>query len=811
MQAQADNSRTGTSNRRDIYSWAPSLALLLGLGLGLIPLLRDLENLSWSTWLARAVAFPLAGALLGWFLSVLVLDRRRASAGEPASELSSWAGRLRRRWPLLALALLLGASSLACLWPLATAQSRVIGFFEQNARMDQSGMRGTFHLGRDNPWENWCAPPFFSEVAKHPKFHSRNQPRFQKEFFTARWVGLLDLPRPMTVRLGLKSDDGSLLLLDGLRALDNLGEHGDHHLMSAQFKLAAGKHALEVLYFQNRGAASFELVLPPELEGKLHPLREGVSPNQLRRLSRQAQFWQARGRALMLLALLALALWLLPRPRGWEQRTLNWLKRQWPLLSLAGGAGLLMLVGLGEWPGLWGDEAGYGLSAYEMHWRGYLKPWWLGYCVGEPLVYSVYLLEQLFPLTSFLLRLVPVIWNLTGLVFLGLATGRLLGRRAGLLVALLIASSVWFLYFSRLATEHHTFFLPLASLFLYGLVRAREAWWGGIIAGGALGVGLIWHARFSYLLAGVGLMLLMEGRLRLLKKPAFWIGALAFGTLSLPRFLYFFGQVREGGISLSGLWAELQVYVLTVLPRAMSGELVAWEFSGELLWPVLPLAPLLFLALLLSWPWRKQEPAFALAQRCLAWLALGIIIAAMLLNYGHGVRMRYLDLPLFTLVLWLGVGLAGLAKRGGLWGRLALAAIGLVVVSNLATYGVNCLYAFSQSNGRLVYIEGLRSKESMATDKSLKADKRALYDALSRQKRVVSFYYEWDASALWFYELEEFAGCRGLQVTRKPVPGGLYVSYGLVRQAPPGAKRVFLGPKIDHNFQAWLPPPPSSK
>lgn len=806
MQHNFENSRVGAGQTQVRPSHIPALALVLGLGLGLIPYLRDMDDLSWPTFLARAVAFPMASALLFWLLSALLLKMKRFQSKGAASELAVWGVGLRRRWILPAAAVILLLASLACQWPLATAQSRVITFFQQNAQTAKSGLLGTFHQGKDNIWENWCAPPFFSEIVHQPHIDSQKQSLFQKNYFTARWASLLLLDKTTKIKLGAISDDGSMLIVDGLRVVDNLGEHAKL-LKDNVLELEAGPHSLEVLYFQNRGDAYFELVMPPGLSSKLHPLKPEVDRNRLRELTRRTQFWEARARALFLGFILLLGLWLLPRPQDWDSLAWAWAKRQWPLLALAGGTGLLLLVGLGEWPGLWGDEASYGLSAYEMHWRGYLNPWWLGYCMGEPLVYSVYLLEQIFPLTSFLLRLVPVLWNLTGLIILGLAAQRLLGRRAGLMVTLLVCSSVWFLYFSRLATEHHTFFLPLASLFLYGLVRAREAWWGGVIAGASLGLGLIWHARFSYLLAGVGLMLLMEGRLRLLKKPAFWAGALVFTALALPRFMYFFGQVRGGGLSLLGLGAELKAYVLTVLPRAMSGELVAWEFSGELLWPVLPLLPMVFLALLVSWPWRKQEPAFALAQRCLAWLALGIIFAALVLNYGHGFRMRYLDFPLLVLVLWLGVGLAGLAQGQGWTKRLVYLTLAVLVASNLVTYGVNCLYAFSQSNGKLVYIEGLRSKKSMLTDKSLKADKRSLYEALSKQKRVVSFYKEWDATALWFYEVEEFRGCRGLVVTRGPVPGGLYVSYGIVRQVPPGAKRAFLGPKVDHNFQAWLPGP----
>jgi hypothetical protein len=78
--------------------------------------------------------------------------------------------------------------------------------------------------------------------------------------FYTRWTGVLRIPKDGKYVLYTISDDGSRVLLDGARAVDNPGLHGMEEKDSEILNLKAGDHEIEVQYFQNDGGAGCKLL-----------------------------------------------------------------------------------------------------------------------------------------------------------------------------------------------------------------------------------------------------------------------------------------------------------------------------------------------------------------------------------------------------------------------------------------------------------------------------------------------------------------------------------------------------------------------
>lgn len=77
----------------------------------------------------------------------------------------------------------------------------------------------------------------------------------REEFFGLRFNGYIRIPADGIYTFYLDSDDGSRLLIDDRLVVDNDGTHGMLE-KSGEAALAAGMHALQLLFFQGRGAGS---------------------------------------------------------------------------------------------------------------------------------------------------------------------------------------------------------------------------------------------------------------------------------------------------------------------------------------------------------------------------------------------------------------------------------------------------------------------------------------------------------------------------------------------------------------------------
>ena len=72
----------------------------------------------------------------------------------------------------------------------------------------------------------------------------------QEDHFAYRFEGLIRIPEQGVWEFATKSDDGSVLLIDGRRVVDNDGSHAAV-TATGRVALAAGLHRFELLYFED--------------------------------------------------------------------------------------------------------------------------------------------------------------------------------------------------------------------------------------------------------------------------------------------------------------------------------------------------------------------------------------------------------------------------------------------------------------------------------------------------------------------------------------------------------------------------------
>jgi MYXO-CTERM domain-containing protein len=82
--------------------------------------------------------------------------------------------------------------------------------------------------------------------------------RGRDDNFGFRFTGYVELPTDGLWTFATVSDDGSRLFIDGAEVLNNDGLHGMQSV-SGEIKLAAGKHALSLAYFENAGGEGLEV------------------------------------------------------------------------------------------------------------------------------------------------------------------------------------------------------------------------------------------------------------------------------------------------------------------------------------------------------------------------------------------------------------------------------------------------------------------------------------------------------------------------------------------------------------------------
>lgn len=105
--------------------------------------------------------------------------------------------------------------------------------------------------------ELYGATPVKGGVAPEIDFEDVKPP---VESFGAIFRATIDLDTPGEYRFWTESDDGSRLLVNGKTVVNNDGDHGPQ-LKSGSVKLEAGRHEIEVLYFNSVGSGCLRVFM----------------------------------------------------------------------------------------------------------------------------------------------------------------------------------------------------------------------------------------------------------------------------------------------------------------------------------------------------------------------------------------------------------------------------------------------------------------------------------------------------------------------------------------------------------------------
>ncbi|MCL6647607.1 MAG: glycosyltransferase family 39 protein [Chloroflexi bacterium] len=374
-----------------------------------------------------------------------------------------------------------------------------------------------------------------------------------------------------------------------------------------------------------------------------------------------------------------------------------WQRRDWLLLAgVVALAALLRLPALEQVPpGLWRDEAGYGLAAQDIR-AGILQVYW-----GDKEPLFPYLLALIFTLSGPTMLALRSTAALCGVATVGLTylLGReLLGRAGGLVAAVALATSFWTLDLNRIGFRVNTMplLVTLAFWLLWGALTHGGRWrW--LAAGIALGL-----TPLTYLAARVAplVVLVLALWLAIVDRRRFWEqrggwGLLILSTLvtALPFLLFLafnpsylfdrasqlspYTQARSVGevvaITLSGVRDTAGMFFV----RGDSEP--RHNLPGR---PVMdPLTAAVFLlgsAVAARW---VREPAAALL---LGWLVLLLLPSALAVDNPHFLRTLGAA-PAVYLLVGLGASVLGqLAERVRLPGRL----VPLLATLWLATAGL---------------------------------------------------------------------------------------------------------------------------
>jgi hypothetical protein len=85
--------------------------------------------------------------------------------------------------------------------------------------------------------------------------------------YSILWRGKLAIPSSGVYTIGTRSDDGSLVTIDGQLVVDNRGSHGAED-RSGQISLEQGFHTIEVRYNELGGSREMQLWWQPPGQGR---------------------------------------------------------------------------------------------------------------------------------------------------------------------------------------------------------------------------------------------------------------------------------------------------------------------------------------------------------------------------------------------------------------------------------------------------------------------------------------------------------------------------------------------------------------
>jgi hypothetical protein len=742
------------------------IILATGWLLGYLPVIDTWQEADPLDAHFRLLVLPPLLGLLSWLIwcGLTFLIGRQKPAIEhlgqrSMSAVKDWLRIIPARWPYFVIVLLLGLLAYHQYGAYTGATSQLHSYLS-SLRQDS----GTGYLATRHSFSNWCTPALTSKIAPRINFSSDADPEYRAIDYGMRYLSMFYLEQKKDLAFELNSDDGSILLIDGLRIINNLGRH-PVQVRTAKIGLDKGWHSLEVLYFQAGGGAQIRLEVPPEIGASMKPVSSQVNVRKVWLLSRVIQTSHNRFNILFWSACTLFILLLLPYPKFSARPLVRWIASHLPLLGLMALSGLLLSFRLDLFPGILADEALVGDSGFSKHWYGITNADMSEYAWSD---FSALLIEQLqkvFLLSVFSLRIVPIILNLAGLFLCGLGLEKLVSRRSGLIVVLLIGTAPFFLGISRLILE-----LLLSSTFvlgacLYGLALVRNSNWPGLIMGALLGFGMVLHVWWLHFIAGFGLALVIMLRFKLLKSWAFWLGLAGLALVGHEVLaMLLFGDVHNptGGVDLGRALTVAVTSLTQGMPWLLSGDMVMKVLNGEPLMPIYPVVPLIMLALLIYWPFAKLGREY---NRALAWAviaACGSFLALAVLS--PMIKAYYFVIILALCLIWLAIYLDGLWSRGLV--KVALPLVLLTAVYSGAVFLINGPLNYNPPVVSAYQLKRHDPAKGFWNNSQHYFFQQELYDFLANLGRPVVAPNVRLGGPLWFLERSDSVGRRGYLMSK---------------------------------------------
>ncbi len=99
--------------------------------------------------------------------------------------------------------------------------------------------------------------------------------------YVMRWVGFIEIQNAGNYRFRTRSDDGSRFYVNGARVVDNDGLHGNRTRTSSNIALTAGRHAVELQFFERTGGHNIIFTYSgPDTSGSYaSPTSESLQPS----------------------------------------------------------------------------------------------------------------------------------------------------------------------------------------------------------------------------------------------------------------------------------------------------------------------------------------------------------------------------------------------------------------------------------------------------------------------------------------------------------------------------------------------------
>ena len=353
------------------YKTIGALFFFAGWALGFLPIIHTWHNADPLDFWFRLLLLPLLIAFGSWaggcgalWILTRYISGSHTWADRVRGEVRAWRHALPKRWPALLFTLVLGLVAWQQYGVYQSTQDELITYFVSHRHPGRKGYLFTRHS-----FPNWCSKVTLYKTTAKIDFDSRRDRLLQGSDLNMRISGAFRLEHKTAFELDLSSDDGSILLIDGLRRLKMLGWHPSLHT-ARRLVLEPGWHSLELLYFQHQGGAQLKLAGLETLEPNLAPLSHQADFGHIWRQSRKVQWTHNRYQLLAWSAGFLFLLLLMPYPRGWEGKAGQWI---WPRKAWLGAllfSAALLFFRLDLYPGMHCDEGLMGDSAFSQHWYG---------------------------------------------------------------------------------------------------------------------------------------------------------------------------------------------------------------------------------------------------------------------------------------------------------------------------------------------------------------------------------------------------------------------------------------------------------